>query len=215
MIISFREFQEFIYEEKKDPKSDTLHSFDIDETLFSHDHHKLRVHVNDEKGNRVQSLTNQEFNTHRLPEGHSYDFSEFRSSDVFAQSARPIRKMISKMKAIHKNNKNVECLTARADMDDKDKFAHVMQKYGIDIGKIHVRRAGNLGKKSPAENKKEVMDGLIKENKYKKVHLYDDNLENLEAFLSLKKKYPDVEFNAHHVQHNHETGETRVVSRKV
>lgn len=215
MIISFREFQEFIYEEKKDPKSDTLHSFDIDETLFSHDHHKLRVHVNDSKGNRVQSLTNQEFNTHRLPEGHSYDFSEFRSSDVFAQSARPIRKMISKMKAIHKNNKNVECLTARADMDDKDKFAHIMQKYGIDIGKIHVRRAGNLGKKSPAENKKEVMDGLIKENKYKKVHLYDDNLENLEAFLSLKKKYPDVEFNAHHVQHNHETGETRVVSRKV
>jgi len=215
MLIRFKEFADFIFEERKDPSSATLHSFDIDETLFTHDHSKLRVHVTDPNGKRVQTLSNQEFNTHRLPEGHGYDFSEFKSSDVFSKTAKPIRKMIANMRAINKNNKNVECLTARADMDDKDKFAHVMQKYGIDIGKIHVRRAGNLGKKSPAENKKQVMDQLIKENGYKKVHLYDDSIDNLESFLSLKKKYPDVEFNAHHVQHDQETGETKIKSRKI
>jgi len=59
-------FKEFIVEQKKDPTSNTLHSFDLDDTLFHHGDN-LRVHVNDPNGNRVQTLTNQEFNTHKLP----------------------------------------------------------------------------------------------------------------------------------------------------
>ena len=214
-MLSFKDFtSSFIIEEKKDPSSDTLHSFDIDETLFAHDKHKLRVHVKDHNDNRVQTLSNQEFNTHQLAPGQSYDFGEFKSSQKFGETARPIRKMIAKMKAIHKQNKNVEMLTARSDMDDKDKFAHVMQKYGINIGDIHVRCAGNTPGK-PAETKKAIMHDLITQNGYKKVHLYDDSPDNLDAFLSLKKKHPDVEFNAHHVDHNHETGETKITSRRV
>jgi hypothetical protein len=207
-------FKEHTLLEMKDPEHPTLHAFDIDETLFAHDHSKVRVHVNDENGNRVRSLTNQEFNTHQLPPGHKYDFHEFKSADVFEKSAKPIRKMIAKMKAIHKNNKNVELVTARSDLDDKEKFAHVMKKYGIDISKIHVRRAGNqIGKKAP-EAKKQVIHDLINKEGYKKVHLYDDSSDNLDSFLSLKGRHPNVEFHAHHVQHYPETGQTIVTTRK-
>jgi hypothetical protein len=206
-------FKEHMIVEMADPDHPTLHAFDMDETLFAHDHSKLRVHVLNKDGHRVQTLSNQEFNTHQLPAGHNYDFSEFKSADVFSKSAHPIRKMIAKLKAIHKNNKNVEILTARSDLDDKDKFAHVMKKYGIDINKIHVRRAGNTGKK-PAEAKKQIIHDLISKEGYKKVHLYDDSKDNLDSFLSLKSKHKDVEFHAHHVQHYPETGQTIVTTRK-
>jgi hypothetical protein len=207
-----QKFKEFLKEEKKDPDSDTLHSFDIDDTLFHHDPEGLRIHVMDHKGNRVRTLTSSEFNNHNLPDNHKYDFREFRSSDAFGQHARPIRKMIAKLKAIHKNNKNVEILTARSDLDDQKKFAHHMSKYGIDIGEIHVRRAGNLPMK-PHDAKAFIMRDLIKNNKYKKVHLYDDSEHNLGAFLKLKKDHPEVEFNAHHVKHDPETSEVTVTTR--
>lgn len=204
-------FNKFLLE-KKDPDSNTLHAFDIDETLFAHDHNKLRVHVLDHSGNRVQSLSNQDFNSHNLPPGHRYDFSEFRSSDTFTKSSTPIRKMIAKLKAIHRNNKNVEMLTARGDLDDQPKFARHMKKFGLDIDKdIHVRRAGNLNMK-PAEAKASVISGLIKQHGYKKVNLYDDSLDNIKGMLKLKSEHPDVEFHGHHVQHDPETGEVKITT---
>lgn len=209
-----QKFSQFIVE-KKDLQSNTLHSFDMDETLFAHDHNKLRVHVLDHMGNRVRTLTNQEFNSHQLQPGHRYDFSEFRSSDVFTKSAKPIRSMIAKLKAIHKNNKNVEILTARSDLDDQPKFAKHMKKFGIDIDQIHVRRAGNIEGKRSHEAKAQIMSQLIAQNGYNRVHLYDDHPGNLEAFLKLKKQHPDVEFNAHHVQHDPESGKVTVTTRKV
>lgn len=209
-------FKQFISEEalvaRKDASSKTLHAFDMDETLFHHDHSKVKVHVLNKQGDRVQSLTNQEFNTHKLPPGHSYDFSEFRSTHIFKQSAHPIHKMIRKLKAIHKNNKNVEIVTARSDMDDKTGFMHALKHHGIDPKEIHVRRAGNLPGK-PGEVKRKVIGDLIKKSGYKKVHLYDDSEPNLNHFLSLKQDHPDVELHAHHIHHNPETNETKIKTR--
>lgn len=205
-------FKQFITE-KKDPDSDTLHAFDIDETLFAHDHNKLRIHVLDHTGNRVQSLSNQDFNTHKLAPGQKYDFSEFRSSDTFTKSSTPIRKMIAKLKAIHRNNKNVEMLTARADLDDQPKFARHMKKFGLDIDKdIHVRRAGNLEGMKSADAKASVLSGLIKQHGYKKIHLYDDSIDNIKGMLKLKKDHPEVEFHGHHVQHDPETGDVKLTT---
>ena len=133
-------FSQFITEAATKKDINSLHAFDMDETLFAHDHHKLRVHVLDPYGNRVRTLSNQEFNTHQLPAGHRYDFGEFRSSDIFTQSAKPIRKMIAKMKAIQKNGGKTAIVTARSDLDDQPKFARYMGKYGIDIDKTHVYR---------------------------------------------------------------------------
>jgi hypothetical protein len=199
-------FSNFLSEEDNARK--TKHYFDIDETLFAHDHSKLRVHVKDPSGNRVRTLTNQEFNSYQLPEGHNYDFSEFRSSDVFGQSASPIRSMIAKMKAIKKNGGNVEMLTARGDLDDKNKFAGHMKKYGIDItpgSGIHVRRAGNVSGK-PADTKAAHVSGAIQKEGLSEVHLYDDSIDNINGLLKLKSKHPDVTFHGHHVQHEPETG---------
>lgn len=207
--------REFLLE-RKDPKSSTYHAFDIDETLFSHDHDKLKVHVVDKKtGQRVASLTNQEFNTHKLSPDHDYDMSEFRSSRTFQRSARPIGKMIAKLKAIHKNNKNVEMVTARSDFDDKNVLAKHFKKHGIDIGEIHVRRAGNVDPKAiPGVNKAAVISDQIKKNGYKKVHLYDDSQSNLDHFLALKDQHPDVEFHAHLVSHNPQTGEVKITKQQ-
>ena len=200
-------FSQFIVEDKTKPEG--LHAFDMDETLFAHDHHKLRVHVTDPSGRRVRTLTNQEFNTHKLPPGHKYDFSEFRSSDIFTQSAKPIRKMIAKLKAIQKNGGKTAILTARSDLDDKDKFAHHLMKYGIDIDKTHVYRAGNL-EGTPADTKAMVMRDILNKAGHKKVHLYDDSMDNLHGFLKLKKDYPETEFHAHHVEHDPKTGDVKV-----
>ena len=204
-------FKEFITE----TKGRSLHAFDMDDTLFSHDNDKLRVHVKDENGNRVESLTNQEYNSHKLKPEHSYDYSDFKSSRVFQSSARPIRKMIAKLKAIHNNGGNVEILTARADMDDQPAFAKHLNKFGIDIGKIHVRRAGNLDMPSTGAAKAQVVSDLIKKHGYTKVHLYDDHHGNLEHFLRLKEKHPDVTFHAHHIHHDPETGHVTVTTKVV
>jgi len=88
----------------------SIYLFDMDETIFTYDHDALKIHVLDSQGNKVDSLTNAEFNSHKLPKGHNYDFSDFRSSDVFVKEAKPIRKMLAKMKAIFKNGQRVEIL---------------------------------------------------------------------------------------------------------
>ena len=208
----------FIFEDmdRKDPKSKTLHAFDMDDTLF---HYKkkseAKVHVLDKTGKRVQSLTNREYNNHKLEPGHKYDFSDFRSTHVFRKSAQPIHKMIRKLKAIHHNNKNVEIVTARSNMDKKNEFKKAMRGHGIDIDKVHFRRAGETGEESPAKAKHKVIDDLIRKHGYTKVHLYDDSEKNLEHFKKLKEKHPNVEFHAHHVHHDPKTGKVTITTTKV
>jgi len=204
-------FKDFLAEEEHK----TLHAFDMDETLFHHDHSKVKIHVKDEHGNHVKSLTNQEFNHHKLQKGHSYDYGDFRSTHLFKQSAKPIPKMINKLKAIHRNKQPVNIVTARSDMDDKPGFMKALKKHGIDPKKIHVHRAGNIEADSAGEAKRKVISGLINKHGYKKVHLYDDSEQNLNHFLSLKKDHPDVELHAHHVEHNPETGKVKVNTRSL
>ena len=211
-------FHEFLVEKTKkntkvkEPK--TYHAFDLDNTLVSHDDTKLRIHVMDPNGNRVRSLTPTEYNNHSLPDDHKYDYSELASSEKFAQSSKPIRKMIAKLNAIQKKNKHVEIITARSDLDDKDKFAHSLRKHGIDIKKVHVRRTGNLEIKTHEAKKKVIHDEIVKNN-YQRVHFYDDHPTNIDAVLSLKKHHPEVEFHGHHVIHDPNSGNLIINSRSV
>jgi hypothetical protein len=214
-MFKFNEYLEEQEQKRKDEKSKTLHAFDMDETLFHHDHSKLKIHVKDKQGKTVHSLNNQEFNNHKLHPDHHYDFSEFRSTHVFRQSARPIHKMIRKLKAIHKNNKNVEIVTARSDLDDKHGFMKALKKHGIPAGKgehdIHVRRTGNdTNAASPGDSKRRALSHLIKKHGYTKVHLYDDSEHNLSHFASLKQDHPHVELHAHHVQHDPATNKVHI-----
>lgn len=177
----------------------SIHYFDVDKTLMHAD--DAHVHVHDESGKRVESLNAQQFNHHELKPGHSYDYSEFRSSKIF-KKAKPIRPMMRKLKALHKSGETVNILTARSDFDDKKKFAQKWARHGVDIraGKIHVRRAGNLNM-STHDAKAKIISDAIRKHGHKEVHLYDDHKPNIDAMLALKKEHPDVQFHGHHVQH--------------
>jgi len=192
-----KSFLQYISESKG-----TLHSFDVDETLFKT---HAKVHVI-HKGKRVQSLSNAEYNTHKLKPEHHYDYSEFKDADKFHDESHPIHKMLAKVKAIHKNIKDspqhkIIINTARSDMDNKKTYLHKFKKHGVPIHDIHVNRAGNIpGNDSVAEKKAAVISQHVARHGYKKVHVYDDSTENLDHTLALKHKHPGTEFHAWHVQ---------------
>ena len=195
--VNMKSFLQYISESKG-----TLHSFDVDETLFKT---HAKVHVI-HKGKRVQSLSNAEYNTHKLKPEHHYDYSEFKDADKFHDESHPIHKMLAKVKAIHKNIKDspqhkIIINTARSDMNNKKTYLHKFKKHGVPIHDIHVNRAGNIpGNASVAEKKAAVISQHVARHGYKKVHVYDDSTENLDHTLALKHKHPGTEFHAWHVQ---------------
>ena len=182
--------------------------FDIDDTLF---HTTAQIKVMKD-GKVVRSLTNQEFNNYQLQPDEEFDFGEFRSAEKFAQESEPIKPMINTLKRIldRATNTKVIMLTARADFDDKDKFLGTFEKYGIDMSRIHVHRAGNLPGDDPPAYKKAIwVRKYLNTGKYNRVNLIDDSMTNLKVFKSLEKEYPQVDFDAYFVK---PTGSVAVVS---
>ena len=170
--------------------------FDIDETMFIT---KAKVHVV-KNGKVIKKLDNQEFNTYKKKAGEDYDFGEFKNAEVFKRTYTPIARMINKVKAILKNatraGSKVIIVTARPNFDNKKTFLDTFRKQGIDIDKIYVERAGNLGGGPAAENKRVIFKKYLNQNIYKRIRLFDDARSNLKVFLSLQKDYPDVSFEA-------------------
>jgi hypothetical protein len=182
----------------------SLHVFDIDDTLF---HTTAKTHVKNRTGETVQKLSNSEYNDHKLPAGHRYDYAEFRSAGKFAKESKPILPMIKKVKAIHNNivdkypNSKIIMNTARTDFNKKGKFLMTFHKHGIPIQHIHVHRAGNEpGATSPGEAKNMVLRRHLNATPYKRVALYDDSHSNLRHFLKLRHEYPHTEFHAYHAK---------------
>jgi hypothetical protein len=193
------DFISFIQEQTEN--SPGLHVFDVDDTLF-HTTAKVRVM----KGNKlVQTLSNAEYNTHKLPEGHNYDFSEFRSAEKFDTESKPNKRMLEKMRRLHEKTKatggKVIINTARADFDDKDRFLGAFRKQNVDIDNIHVYRAGNdKSEGTVAEKKTNIIRDQLKNGNYTHVSLHDDSEDNLKQFLTLHDEFPNIKFNAHHVK---------------
>ena len=194
-----KKFLAFVQEEITHNRG--LHVFDVDDTLF-HTTAKIRVM----KGNEhVASLSNSEYNTHQLPKGHHYDYTEFRSAEKFDKESIPNIRMINKMKRLHSKEKaaggKVIINTARADFDDRDKFLGTFRKHKVDIDNIHVHRAGNIkGAGTVAEKKAGIIRNELNKGDYAHASLYDDSEHNLKQFLELKKEFPHIKFNAHHVK---------------
>ena len=173
-----------------------LTMFDVDETMFIT---KAKVKVM-KNGKVVKKLDNQEFNTYKKKAGEEYDFGEFKDAEVFNRTSTPIARMINKVKVILKNatrkGSKVIIVTARPDFDNKKIFLNTFKNQGIDIDKIYVERAGNLGGGPAADNKKVIFRKYLDQNIYKRIRLFDDARSNLKAFLSLQKDYPGVSFEA-------------------
>jgi hypothetical protein len=172
--------------------------FDIDDTLFRTTA-QIKV-VKD--GKIVRSLNNQEFNTYQLKPGESFDFGEFQNAEKFNKESIPIEPMIAKLKAIINNagDSKIIMLTARSDFDNKDLFLDTFRKYGIDMNKVHVHRAGNLGG-SPSQNKAVWIRKYLDTGKYARVRLYDDAMSNIKMFIGLQQEYPSIKFFPYFVTH--------------
>jgi hypothetical protein len=172
--------------------------FDIDDTLFRTTA-QIKV-VKD--GREIRSLNNQEFNTYKLQDGESFDFGEFRNAEKFNRESIPIEPMLAKLKAILRNagDSKVIMLTARSDFDNKELFLDTFKKYGVDMDKVHVHRAGNLGG-SPSGNKAVWIRKYLDTGKFGRVRLYDDAMSNIKMFIDLQKEYPDVDFFPYFVTH--------------
>jgi len=193
------DFLTFIQEQSNSSRG--LHVFDVDDTLF-HTTAKVRVMKNDQV---VDSLSNSEYNTHELPAGHRYDYTEFRSAEKFDTESKPNQRMLEKMRRLHDRAKEtggrVIINTARADFDDKDRFLDAFRKQNVDIDNIHVYRAGNMeGEGTVAQKKASIIRDQLKGGDYTHASLHDDSEENLKHFLTLKDEFPNVRFVAHHVK---------------
>ncbi len=186
-------------EGKPKPKG-KVRAWDMDETLMRNDPEKIRVHVKDKEGKTVQSLTNQEFNTHKLDKdkGHSYDFSEFRSSEKFSKASTPNKSMIKKLKKQVRRGKPVHIVTARGSFDDQPKFAKHLRRHGIEIdpGKakggrhVHVHRAGDMPGSDIGKKKVDIVKGLMKKHGTSGAEMYDDAAKVHRAFKSDAKENP-------------------------
>ena len=179
--------------------------FDIDDTLM---HTTAQIKVVDKTGKVLRSLTNQEFNHYTLKPGEQFDFGEFKDAEKFNRESQPIEPMMNRLKDVLDNapNANAIMLTARSDFDNKEKFLDTFRQHGIDMGRVHVHRAGNLpGDEIPAEKKAVWVRKYLNTGLYKGVWLYDDSRTNLKVFKELKKEYPEVNFHAVYVGPKGET----------
>ena len=189
-----------IFESKK-----VGHIFDMDGTIYKT---TAKVRVRDKHtGEVVHHLSHDEYNKHvhnkELQPHQHYDFDEFRSSRRFNKE-KPIQNTLRKLKNDqHKKDSKVYINTARPTFDNKHMFLRKLRRDGIDTNKVHVDRAGNdLSPISVAQKKAKIISKRIRQNKMKAVHFYDDDKNNLNAFLNLKKTHHGVKFHAWHVGHD-------------
>ena len=178
--------------------------FDIDDTLV---HTQTKVHVVKD-GQIVKSLNSHEFTHYKLQDGESFDFGAFRNAKEFFDNAKPIIPMLNQLKQDIATGNKVVMVTARADFDDRELFLDTFRKYGVDMNKVHVYRAGNMtGKIQTEEKKKIIIRNLLNNGRYTKAIMYDDAEPNLQSFVELKKEYPKTKFYAWHVSLEGEASE--------
>ena len=177
--------------------------FDIDDTLV---HTQTKVHVVKD-GEVVDSLNSHDFTHYRLKPGEEFDFSGFRNAREFFEKSKPIIPMMNQLKRDIATGNKVVMVTARADFDDKELFLDTFRKFGIDIDKVHVYRAGNSKQGTTEERKKAIIKDLLDKDDYSKAIMYDDAKPNLHTFMELKKDHPKTKFYAWHVSLEGEASE--------
>ena len=198
-------FKQYITEDKEG----YLTIFDIDDTLF----HTTAQIIIRKSGKAIKKLTSAEFNHYKLHAGESADFSEFSNAAKFNKESKPIPKMMNKAKALladtkrHPNNKII-IVTARPNLDDRETFLDTFRKYDFDIDKVRVERAGRISASNAPQSKAIIIYNYLKTNKFNKVRLFDDSINNLKEFLKLEKHFPDIKFTAWHA---HTDGSVRQV----
>jgi predicted chitinase len=170
--------------------------FDIDDTLVKTD---TKVNVVKD-GKIVNQLNSHDFSEYQLQPGEEFDFGRFRDAREFFEKAKPILPMINQLKHDIATGNKVIMVTARSDFNDREIFLDTFRRFGIDMSKVHVYRAGNIKDNLPTEvKKKAIIRKVLDANDYNKAIMYDDVMPNLDLFLSLKDAHPGVKFYAWYV----------------
>lgn len=178
--------------------------FDIDDTLV---HTQTKVHVIRD-GRVTKSLNSHDFTHYKLQPGEEFDFGDFANAREFFTNAKPIIPMLNQLKQDIATGNKVVMVTARADFNDRELFLDTFRKYGVDMSKVHVYRAGNMKIKAQTEEKKKIIiRNLLNQGHYTKAIMYDDAIPNLHSFVELKKEYPQTKFYAWHVSLEGEASE--------
>jgi hypothetical protein len=180
--------------------------FDLDDTLV---HTENLVYV--VKDNVViHKLNSQEFTEYILNSGEHFDFQEFSDSKAFFEKSTPIVPMLNQFNRDIAESNHVVLVTARSDFDDKHLFLSTFRKFGIDIDRAHVYRAGNINDGTSIEDKKKlIIKNLLLQDSYSKAIMYDDSIKNLISFLDLSDDFPGTKFYAWAVKrcgNSHEFG---------
>jgi hypothetical protein len=176
-------------------KRNKLIIYDIDDTLV---HTPTLIKVRRD-GQVVDELTSHEFTLYKLKPGEEFDFENFRNAREFFKNSQPIPGMIWQLKRDIREGNDVQMITARADFDNKKVFLKTFKKWGVDMNKVYVHRAGNMPGSDVHEKKKTIIRNLLDRGNYAKVVMYDDSKRNLQSFMELKKEYPETSFFARHV----------------
>lgn len=196
-------------------KKTTVHAYDVDETLFGHGKKgkpNVQVHVKDESGKRVQSLSNQEFNTHKLEKGHSYDFSEFQSAKKFRETSSPNKSVVKHIQRKVARGENVHLITARSKFDNPKEFHAHLQSHGIDVPMKNIHYTGGMKGGDIGDKKVTVANAVAKQHGASKVHMYDDAPKVHKSFEGEKKQKPTSMTYKTHIVKPDKGGESKVRS---
>lgn len=169
--------------------------FDIDDTLV---YTQTKVHVI-KRGQIVKSLNSHDFTHYQLDTDEEFDFGDFRNAKEFFDNSKPNIPMMDQLKRDINTGNKVVMVTARADFDDKELFLDTFRKFGVNMSKVHVYRAGNSKQGSTEQRKKQIIKMLLDKDVYSKAIMYDDAKPNLHTFMELKKDYSKIKFYAWHV----------------
>ena len=208
--------EEYIEEKARGTRlKKTVYAYDVDETLFGHGKKgkpNVQVHVNDASGNRVRSLTNQEFNTDKLKPGETRDYKEFESAKKFKETSSSNTKVIKDLKRRQARGQNVHIITARSKFDKPSEFQGHLQKHGVDVpmNKIHYTggmKGGDIGKK-----KVDTAKGIAKQSGAKETHIHDDAAKVNNAFEKEKQNNPTSTKIKTHLAKPNASGETTLRS---
>jgi len=176
-------FKKYLVNELASKYGSGITFIDIDETIFQT---KAKIYVMS-NGKISKRLSNQEFNTYKLQDDETFDFTEFRDADLFKKTSIPIPKIVDRIKKMMRKasvrGSKIILLTARTDFDNKDVFLSTFSEIGIPINDIYVERSGNMKTGTTAERKKKIILKYISNGDYRRVRLIDDDMTNIKEFI--------------------------------
>ena len=167
----------------------TLHIFDFDDTLVKS---SAKVGITHRDGS-VTLLSSSEFADYEPTRGDELDYQQFWG---YPPDAKIIVPVFSKLKEAIKNygHENVIILTSRKYIKPVAKFIH-------DNGINENIRITGTGSTDPKSKARYVLKMLGK-NAYKKLVVYEDNLQNIRGIQEMiSKKANGVEVQVNHVSY--------------